>query len=102
MRFDIHIHLGPEVSSLIRDDLNRKLNHLTERLTHMATDAQVAKLSADVNTLLDAVEAFKTAVLDAIAKAQAQTNDPAVDALDAKVADEVAKLSAAMPAAPPA
>ncbi len=100
MRFDHHhyIHLDPEVARLLRD-VNRKLDNINERLSHMATDAQVAKLSADVTTLVVAVETFKTAVLAAIAKAQTQSTDPAIDTLDATVTDEVAKLAAATPPA---
>lgn len=79
-------------------DLHRKLDFINERLKHMATDAQVAKLSADVTVLIAAVETFKTAVLAAIAKAQTQSNDPAIDTLDATVTDEVSKLAAATPA----
>ncbi len=97
MRFDIHIHLGPEVSSLIRDDLNRKLDHLTERISHMATAEQVAKLTADVKALTDAIDAYQTAVLAAIAKAQTASADPAIDALDATVTAETQKLTSSMP-----
>lgn len=101
MRFDHHIHLDPEASGLLRE-LDRKLDYVIERIFHMATDAQVAKLSADVTTLIAAVEAFKTAVLAAIAAAQHQSNDPAIDTLDAAVNAEVGQLAAAMPTSPPA
>jgi len=102
MTIDLHhfIHLDPEIMGLLREQ-NSKLIHISERISHMATDAQVAKLTTDVNALIAAVEAFKTAVLDAIAKAQGQSNDPAIDALDATVADEAAKITAAMPAPAP-
>lgn len=96
MRFHHHIHLDPEVAGLLRD-LNRKLDTITERQTLMATAEQVAKLTADVKALTDAVDAYQAAVAAAIAKAQAASADPAIDALDQTVTAETAKLTAAMP-----
>jgi len=88
---------------LLLRTLDHRLDLITERLTHMATDAQVAKLTADVQRLIDAITAFQAFVADAIAKAQGQSNDPAIDALDASVSAEADKLTAAVtPVTPPA
>ncbi len=100
--FRFYIHLDPVFLGLLRA-IDSKLDHITERLTHMATDAQVAKLTADVQKLIDAITAFQAFVADAIAKAQGQSNDPAIDALDASISAETDKLTAAVtPATPPA
>ena len=80
-------------------ELHRKLDLITERLYHMATAEQVAKLTADVKALTDAIDVYQAAVTAAISKAQAASADPAIDALDATITAETTKLSSAMPPA---
>lgn len=86
--------------------LNLKLDFITQRLTHMATDAQVAQLRTDIGIMIDA---YTAAITAAVAKAQAQSPDPAIDALDQTVKDATAKIVAAaaapavaVPVTPPA
>ena len=100
-----HIRLDPEVTSLLREH-NSKLDHITERLKHMATDAQVAQLKTDIAALINA---YTAAIAAAVAKAQAQSPDPAIDDLDNTVKAATAALTAgaadpavAVPVTPPA
>ncbi len=85
-------------------DLHRKLDLINERLNHMATQAQIDTLKADVAALISEAVADITA---AIAAAQAASPDPAIDALDARVKattqtlkDDAAKLVGPIPPAP--
>jgi len=69
---------------------------IMERLTHMATDEQIATLKADIGAL---ISDYRQAVADAVAKAQAKSNDPAIDELDAtvKAADAALHTAATAP-----
>jgi hypothetical protein len=102
MRFDVHHHieLGPEVRRRF-DDLSHKLDLINRRIDQMATKAQIDKFMADVVALIDAGVAEITA---AVAAAQKESTDPAIDALDTKVtaATQALKDAAAALAPPPA
>lgn len=85
------------------------LAHIIERLNTMSTKEQVDKLGADIAALI--TEATND-IQVAIAAAQSQSADPAIDALDATVTAATQKLkdiaaslvppTAAPAAAPPA
>lgn len=97
MRIDHYIHHDdPELAFWLRT-IDHRLEIITERMSQMATAEQVAKLTADVKALTDAIDAYQTAVLAAIAKAQAASADPAIDALDATITAETTKLTSSMP-----
>jgi outer membrane murein-binding lipoprotein Lpp len=95
----IHYHHHHSANEVPRwaFDLHRKLDLINERLNHMATAEQVAKLTADVKALTNAIDAYQAAVTAAISKAQAASADPAIDALDATITAETTKLTSAMP-----
>ena len=104
MNFHHLIRFDPESLGLLRV-INSKLDHITERLRHMATDGQVAQLKSDIATMINE---YMQAVTDLIAKAQTQSQDPAIDALDQSVRDATAALHAKLtgpvpgvPATPP-
>lgn len=59
--------------------------------THMATDAQLNTLKADIAALI--TEAT-TDMLKALAAAQQQSPDPAIDTLDAQIKQTIATLQA--------
>ena len=67
-------------------------------INHMATQAQIDKLMADVQALIAAGVAEITA---AVAAAQTASPDPAIDALDTAVTTATANLTAAAAALTP-
>ena len=81
--------LDAETMGLLRA-INRKLDHVHERLKHMATQAQIDTLKADIAALI------------AAALAHAATPDPALDALDEQVKQATQQLTAPVAPAPPA
>lgn len=106
--FEMHHHFhnhGDDVPSWV-GELHRKLDVIIERLKHMATDAQVSQLKTDIAALINA---YTAAIAAAVAKAQQQSPDPAIDELDATVRAATATLTTgaaapavAVPVTPPA
>ena len=77
---------------ILRESLldRHQLHHLNERLSHMATQAQITELKASIEALIAAIP---IAIADAVAKVQAPTVDPQLDALDATVKATTAGLT---------
>lgn len=97
-----YLHPDPETLGLLRA-MNRKLDSvISNQETIMAS---IDNLRADIGILIDT---YTQAIADAVAKAQAASNDPAIDALDQTVKAATAALTAgatapavAVPVSPP-
>jgi hypothetical protein len=97
--FEIHRNDKPlEGTSHAVIEIHCMLAHIIERMNNMATQAQLDKFVADVQSLIAAGVAEITA---AIAAAQAASPDPAIDAADAAVTTATANLTAAAAALTP-
>ncbi len=72
--------------------IREQIARLHERLDHMATKAQVDKLTVDVTALINAAV---DDITRAIAFAQASSSDPAIDVLDTKVTAAIQTLQTA-------
>lgn len=94
-------------------EVNVRLAELKDLITRNqeATMAAIDTLNADIDTLSTAITTYATAVTAALAAAQAASQDPAIDAADAKVrtatktlSDDLAALNTpvTVPTPPPA
>jgi len=88
--------MDAEVAAFFRD-FDHVLGGLAERISNMATAEQISKLTADIQALTAAIDAFKTAVEAQLAKAGTPQPDPAVDTLSQTVEAKTAELTAATP-----
>lgn len=93
-----HFHHYPDLSE-VKVGIAELRDLVTERFDTMATKEQLDKLAADVADLITAGVAEITA---AVAAAQRQSNDPAIDDLDNRVtaATQTLKDAAAQLQAP--
>jgi hypothetical protein len=82
---DIHVYFHDSLSALLLERAVKRLEH------HMT--AQTDRLIADVTALINEAT---TDIAAAIARAQNQSPDPAIDALDGQVTAATQKLKDAM------
>lgn len=95
-----HFHHYPDLNE-VKAGIEKLCDLINERFDTMATKEQLDKLTADVAELITAGVAEITA---AVAAAQRQSNDPAIDDLDNRVtaATQTLKDAAAQLQAPAA
>lgn len=94
MRTEIHVYHHYPALDRLEQILLARFNLMEERMT-----AQTDKLIADITALIN--EAI-TDITAAIARAQQQSPDPAIDALDGQVTAATQKLKDAMATLTPA